>query len=182
LLHPGDTLYIKAGSYAEALDDVIPSGTSDSARVTVSNYQSDVVTIKPNSGYNVVHLGSTHNVSYITLKGLILDGYNISSEDVQFGLSNLAYTAQHVIVQDTEIKNGLTANNYGGVTLYPGCDYNQLIRLTIHDIGTTDFDHGIYMTSSNNTIQGCRTYNCAGKGIVVYESAGSNGGAWPAAT
>src|SRR5215510_14137028 len=50
VLRPGDTLYIRAGTYSESLSNSIPSGSSWSAPVTVAAYNGEIVTLKPPLG------------------------------------------------------------------------------------------------------------------------------------
>src|SRR5688572_20030106 len=71
-LKPGETLFIRAGTYAEALIDNIPAGTSWSAPVTVSAYQNEPVTLRPPAGATWV-LHFYERQSYIVVNGLVLD-------------------------------------------------------------------------------------------------------------
>ena len=50
MLTPGDTLFVRSGTYAESLQGTIPGGTSWSSPVTVVAYPGDTVTIQPTSG------------------------------------------------------------------------------------------------------------------------------------
>src|SRR5262245_56722869 len=59
LLHPGDTLYLRGGTYAQSINATsftVPSGTSWSSPVTISAYPGEAVTLRPSSGPYVVYL------------------------------------------------------------------------------------------------------------------------------
>ena len=75
-LQPGDTLYIRGGTYTEGLIDVVPSGTSWSSPVTVSAYPGESVTLRPGSGDAVVRF-QNNNASYIIVNGLTIDASGV---------------------------------------------------------------------------------------------------------
>src|SRR5207245_1498363 len=75
-LTPGTTLLIRGGTYAEALPDNIPSGTSWTAPVTLQAYPGETVTLRPTTGSSVLH--SQNGQSSIVIDGLILDGANVA--------------------------------------------------------------------------------------------------------
>lgn len=79
-LSAGDTLFIRTGTYAESFIDTVPPGTLGSP-VTLSSYQSEVVTIEPSSGSWIFNFGQSHGsaTQYIVLFGLILDGTHLDS-------------------------------------------------------------------------------------------------------
>jgi hypothetical protein len=47
-------------------------------------------------------------------------------------------------------------------------EQNEFVRLRVHDNGTTDFDHGLYISTPNNLVEGCEIYANAGWGVHVY--------------
>src|SRR5437899_4760639 len=54
-------------------------------------------------------------------------------------------------------------------------DYNEFIHCTIHDNGSNSLEHGLYLNSNHNLIDGCEVYNNGGYGIHFYkDSSGSN--------
>src|SRR5439155_9580334 len=71
LLKPGDTLYIRAGTYAEELVDAIPGGTSWTSPVTVAAYPGETVIIRPNSSSaeGILYFAASSE-KYIIVKGL----------------------------------------------------------------------------------------------------------------
>src|SRR5262249_3365233 len=105
LLRPGDALYLRGGTYAQALDNgafTVPSGTSWDNPVTVAAYPGEAVPLRPASGPYVVYL--TGPVSYVILSGLTLDGSAIS--DSGFYLDGTpSGTPTHIRLQNSEVKN-----------------------------------------------------------------------------
>src|SRR5439155_3786087 len=71
VLRPGDTLYIRAGTYAEELVDAIPGGTSWTSPVTVAAYPGETVIIRPNSSSaeGILYFAASSE-KYIIVKGL----------------------------------------------------------------------------------------------------------------
>ena len=165
VLGPGDTLYVKSGTYAESLYDVIPSGTSWANPVTLKAYPGDVVTIKPNSGQKVIRFAGSQ---YIIVDGFILDGANVDEEVVR-----ITSGAHHIRIQNSEIKGapnqGILIVNYGPID----SDFNEFINLDVHDNGTTDLDHGLYIETSNNLIDRSSIHHNAGWGVHIYSVSNS---------
>ena len=163
-LTPGSTLYIRTGTYPEQLWDAIPSGTSWSQPVIVAAYSGETVILQPLVGASrVLHFQNSHQ--YIVIDGLILDGINIVDEVVKITYgSDPATSAHHIRIQNSEIKNGpVNAILVGGNT-----GYNEFINNKVHDNGTTDFEHGIYVANNNNLIEGSEFYRNSGWGIHLF--------------
>ena len=164
VLGPGDTLYVKSGTYVESLDS-FPSGTSWANPVTLKAYPGDVVTIKPNSGQKVIRFAGSQ---YIIVDGFILDGANVDEEVVR-----ITSGAHHIRIQNSEIKGapnqGILVVNYGSID----SDFNEFINLDVHDNGTTDLDHGLYIETSNNLIDRSSIHHNAGWGVHIYSVSNS---------
>ena len=161
ILGPGDTLFVKSGTYAESLYDVIPSGTSWANPVTLKAYPGDMVTIKPGSGEKVIRFTRSQ---YIIVDGFVLDGANVESNVIK-----ITSEAHHIRIQNSEIKGapsqGIHVSSYGSIN----SDFNEFINLDVHDNGTTDFDHGLYITTSNNLIDRSSIHHNAGWGVHIYK-------------
>ncbi|TAL56740.1 MAG: T9SS type A sorting domain-containing protein [Bacteroidetes bacterium] len=165
VLIPGDTLYIKSGTYTEELLDNIPAGTSWNMPVTVAAYPGNTVTLKPNPGAGfVLHFQGPQQ--YIIIDGLILDAVNTIYDAVK-----ITDGANHIRIQNAEIKN---AAQQGVLVsgLYSG--YNEFINLNVHNnrgVGSLDPDHyhGFYISTSNNLIEGSVISSNTGFGVHVYE-------------
>lgn len=158
-LKPGDTLTVKSGTYAEALQNVIPRGTSWEKPVTVAAYPGHTVTLKPKAGTDRVLLFSKAGPQYVEIRGLILDAANIDYNAV-----HITNGASHVRLRDAEVKN---APQQGILATY-NSGYNQFIRVKVHDNGETDFDHGLYLASAHNLVEHSTIYRNAGWGLHVF--------------
>jgi parallel beta-helix repeat protein len=169
MLTPGDTLYVKSGTYAEALIDNIPGGTSWGAPVTVAAYPGQTVTIRPASGSDyVLHFQGTTQ-AYIIIDGFIIDGVNITSgsESVRIvsGPGTVETAAHHLRIQNCEI-----INSPGNGIFVKYAYANEFINLNVHHNGTTKLDHGVYFSASTsgNLVQGSKVYSNAGYGISLH--------------
>jgi nitrous oxidase accessory protein NosD len=181
-LKPGDTLYIKSGTYAEALINNIPGGTSWSSPVTVAAAPGQTVTLRPPAGsVNVLRFAHAAR-KYIVVDGLILDGINVGYDVVKITFSSSGGASHHIRIKNSELKNAqITKPNadqskpHGqGILITPGSDYNELINLKVHDNGASDFDHGFYISSSYNLIERSEFYRNAGWGGKLYAQGYSN--------
>jgi pectate disaccharide-lyase len=164
ILGPGDTLHIREGTYLESYIDTIPGGASWDAPVTVAAYPGERVTIRGSLGFQ----GPT--TAYIIIDSLILDGGDLERGQwwplvqVQWSQSP-ADAAHHIRVQNSEIMNGPAS----GIVTYCGAEHNEFINLKVHNNGTNDFDHGIYIASANNLVEGSDIYQNSGWGVHVYD-------------
>ncbi len=167
-LSAGDTLYIGAGTYEEGIDsteNTIPSGTSWNNAVTIAAAPGEQVTLRPRKAFEVISLIGSQ-ISYLVFDGLILDAENVTTDG--FSLTNGAH---HVKLQNSEVKNapnqGILISKGTGST-----DYNEFRNLSVHDNGRNKFSHGIYISTSNNLIEGCKVYRNSGYGIHLYDDTG----------
>lgn len=158
-----DTLYVKEGIYAESLYNNIPGGTSWTAPVTVATYPSHKVTIRPEPGASRVLNFEGAPTGYIIIRGFILDAVNVTHDAVKI-TSGPDGPSHHIRIENCEIKNAPQQ----GVLMTRSANYNELINLAIHDNGTTDFHHGIYISTEYNLVEGSRIYQNAGWGVHIY--------------
>ena len=171
-LTPGTTLLIRGGTYAEALLDNIPSGTSWTAPVTLQAYPGETVTLRPTTGSSVLHF--QNGQSYIVINGLILDGANVGSDAVKITYgSDPTTAAHHIRISNGEIKN---APVQGVLVTGPNTRFNEFINLKIHGnggaVGSNNLNHGIYIEGPNNLVDNCDFYGNAAHGVQVYSSKG----------
>jgi parallel beta-helix repeat protein len=163
-LSPGDTLYVREGTYAESLNEYdvdIPSGTSWDEPVTITAFPGEEVVLRPSGGSDVVRLMGTE---YVVFAGLVMDAENMENTVVKITYTgdDPAGTAHHIRIQDCELMNS------PGQGILGSGDYCEFVNLNIHDNGTTDFDHGIYYASTGTLIEGCNIYRNAGWGVHMY--------------
>jgi parallel beta-helix repeat protein len=157
-LGPGDTLYVKNGTY-ESWGLYGPlSGTSWDNPVTIAAYPGhSPVIVNPDQ--------FPHVLEFINDRYIVIDGFFLNGTNAGTGIK--IDTADHIRIQNSEI-----AYAYVGVFVTPGSDGNEFINLQVHDNGTTDFDHGIYIASSDNLVEGCSIHDNAGWGVHLYSSSG----------
>jgi parallel beta-helix repeat protein len=176
-LRAGDRLDVRGGTYPERIDSntqAIPTGTSWSDAVTIAAYPGETVVLQATNVPGVVNLAS-RNIEYLIFDGLIFDGNNIGGEGTS--AISLWGGAHHVRFINAEIKN----SPYQGVTIFWGnglsSDYHEFINCKVHHNGrTNNLDHGFYISTSNNLIEGCQIHDNKAYGIHIYaESYAANG-------
>ena len=164
-LEAGDTLYIREGTYAESLTGggTFPSGESWSNPVTIRSYPGETVTMRPGSGYRVLQFIGTQ---YVIIDGLIIDATGCTN-GVEITWATGYSAGHHIRIQNSEITNAI---RQGFLVVDPNLNtgYNEFINLSIHDHGSSDFDHGIYIHNDHNLIEGCKIYRNAGWGVQIY--------------
>lgn len=168
-LTAGDILYVK-GVYAESLGGgtTLPSGTIGNP-ITFRPYVGQATWgMTPGSGNPAVPLiDPAHGETYITFEDTVFDGMVLGSAFVQFliGGNN---TPTHWTFNRCEFKNStksgvLPHGNFWG--------FNQCLA---HNCGLTDQDHGLYLSGTDNTIDGGSYYSCGGLGIQIFDSGSSS--------
>jgi len=173
-LTPGTVLYIRAGTYTEGLTNAIPGGTSWDQPVTIAAYPGEVVIVKPAAGtMRVLYLDGAGR-KYIIIDGLILDGSNVSYDAVKitYAGNDVTTSAHHVRIMNTEIRNAPAQ----GILVSGQSSSNEFINLKVHDNGTTDFDHGIYISTDSNLVERCEIFRNAGWGVHIYNGSGTTNG------
>ena len=161
-LSAGDTLDVAAGTYAEALTDVIPAG-ADGAPVTIEAQDpASRPVLAPSRTDRVVLIGTsqTPNRAWIVLDGLVFDGKRVKLDAIK-----LTSGANHVTIRNGEVRNAPQQ----GILLSGAADHNTFTHLVVHDNGSSDLHHGIYVSASDNVIDGCEFYRNAGWGVHVYD-------------
>jgi parallel beta-helix repeat protein len=162
-LRPGDTLLVQPGVYEETLNYRIPSGSSWSQAVVVraANPQARPVLRTP--------AGQSWGLLFQDQQFVILDGFVIDAVNVQYDALKITQPSTHDIrVMNSEIKNARAQ----GILTTDGAYQIELLNLDVHSNGTTDFDHGIYLSTGSAVISGCRIYRNAGWGISAYKESG----------
>ena len=169
VLSAGDTLEIKGGTYPESihLTGGFPTGNSWSNPVTIKAADGETVTVRPNVAgeWQVFNFGSS-GVQYIIMDGLIIDAVKTRQ-----GV-NIHSGAHHIRLQNVEIKNAteqgiIIVGQYTGIS-----DYNEFLNMNVHNNGTTNKDHGIYMATNNNLVENGEWYDNAGYGIHLFNGYG----------
>ncbi|MBZ0298076.1 MAG: right-handed parallel beta-helix repeat-containing protein [Anaerolineae bacterium] len=175
-LKPGDTLLVRGGQYAESLNNTIPSGESWERPVTLKAYPGEQVIIMPPPGAERV-INFAGDSQYIIVDGFILDGTHTQYEVIKLSgkEDSSEPSPSHIRIMNNEIRNAGAAQSSNGEYRYFSAgilatgqsNYIEYLHNIIHDNGVTDFDHGLYHTSSFSIIDGNHIYNNKGSGIKI---------------
>jgi hypothetical protein len=170
LMTAGDTLYLRAGTYTtEVIESTLPTGTSDSARVTLAGYPSDAIpVIRPtNAGGRTMTLEGSNTRAYLTFQRLIFDGVNQNSDSNSDGIY-VHPNHHHLRFQDVEVKN-IWRNGI----LFAGSN-SEFLTVSIHDVSLGCAPIGgcypIYLTGDSNLFDHLDIYNFPAYGVHLYNS------------
>jgi parallel beta-helix repeat protein len=161
-LSPGDTLFIRSGTYMETIDLGTKSGTAGNY-IRLAAYPGEKVIIQPNLAYAIV----PRALVYLIFEGLILDGINAPNNY----FFTIDYGSHDVILRNLEIRN------WKGNGIIVGADNVQILNCKIHNqvsLGKERW-YGIYFHHGDNgLIEGNVIYNNPGGGIHAYPGTISN--------
>lgn len=135
----GDTVLVKPGIYAERLNNVIPSGTSWSAAVTIKAYDPNnrPVIEAPSGSTGVEGLLKIAARQYIVLDGVILDAKRLITTNVY-----LASNSHHIRIMNSEIRNGVHSGIFDE-SLDGGGGHNEYLNLEVHHNGDASSSLGL---------------------------------------
>lgn len=168
-LRPGDTLYIRGGTWTQQLDLQTPNinGTS-SAYIKIAGYPGETVTIRyadsVEASYGPIKARGARG--YLTFENLVLDGINNSKRTGWLiGEGN-----HNFILRNLEIKN------FKSNALKIAANNIQIINCKLHHampastiIGQGAYYYGIYLVSGSSVlIQGNEIYSNSGGGLHAY--------------
>ena len=168
-LASGATLYIRAGTYNEAiLNLAIPSGSSWNAATTISAYPGDelAVIIKPSTNtLFVIFIDSNQPATqYVVFNGLVLDGTNINNAGARVDAPS-----GFIKFSNGEIKNTQGNGTWGGHGVI-GFNNSWFTNMNVHHNGdTNDFAHGFYLPGHGNLIENSQIHDNGGWGVQVYQ-------------
>ncbi|MEP7284550.1 MAG: right-handed parallel beta-helix repeat-containing protein [Chloroflexota bacterium] len=166
-LHAGATLIVGPGTYAESLENAIPAGTSWAQPVTLLAWPRNSVILRPNSGVQRV-INFQDDIHYVVVDGFVIDAINSSIDGIKFQGNPGRANVHHINIVNTEVKNAPRQ----GILVSDLDEYIDFNNVTVHDNGSTDFDHGIYIQGSHITVENSSFFRNAGWGIHMY--GGSN--------
>ena len=144
-LAAGDTLYIRRGTYAEAMwhgqgGFVFRNGTSMSAMTRYAAYPGEEVIVKPSTNAFVIWFSRT--ADSIEISGLVIDGTHVTSYAVKIDGSYASNQWPRVRLLRNEIRYGRMGIGGGG-----GC---EIIGNNIHHMK----QYGIYTAFDNGLMEG----------------------------
>jgi hypothetical protein len=175
-LGPGDTLSIKAGTYAES--NLRPPSGISGKRVTIKAATAKTVIVSGTQGAEAV-FWIDEGERYITVEGLIVD----AAMKAQKGF---LINGHHIRVKNTEVKYAK------GQNLSVGSDttadqFVELLNLHVHHAGggagsgecnstppEDGYCHGIYMSSNRNLVDGGSYHDNNGYSLHIYPTGGNN--------
>lgn len=163
-----DTLYVRSGTYAEQIS-TFPNGSSWENAATIAVYPGDTVIWEPSgSGINnrALNIVSSILKQYVIFDGFIFDGKGTSGFLINLdGTVIGGNSVNHIRFYGVEIKNARTQ----GILAGRGANFIEIINSKVHNNGTdTQYDHGIYLQSSNCKVENSEFYSNAGAGIQIY--------------
>jgi hypothetical protein len=174
---PGDTLYIRGGTYTgwnNTIDSqmfTVPSGTSFSNAVTIAGYPGESVTLRPPYNLSGIRLtsGAPH---HLILRDFTIDMVNSTPGADAAGI--MLYTAHHIRFERLDVQRSPAF----GVHFGDSTPNNEMLNCRIHDNGfpgdSASNGHGLYISSSGNLFDGNEVYNNQGYGFHVYNNWGSH--------
>lgn len=159
VLVPGDRLRVRPGVYTEAIASIANGVTVEQDPLT-----SGVVTLRPGAAARCFTLTG---VSDIVFSNLSFDATNVTTD-----CGKITTGAQRITLADCELMNAPTGQGLLISSLETG--FNQILRCSIHNNGSNDLQHQLYIStdSNNNLVEGCELYNGFGYGIHQYDGAG----------
>lgn len=180
LTAPGDTLLVRAGTYAEAIIyTAFPvSGTSSpTGRITIAAYPGDArPLIRPTSGCRGILMGNKHWITF--------DGINVDTSQL-LGVCSLTEGATGVAVDFPVEMTGLTLRNmdigFSGGSNFFILDQALFENLVVHHTGAGAFAggyscengaNGLYLEARNSTFRDLEVYYSWTGGLRIYSNAG----------
>lgn len=188
----GDTVRIKAGTYVECIDDPsgLGAGTSWNNKIRFEAWPSTAtVVLRPTSSCpNVVNF--TFTQAYIEFDDIDFDGSNVSGPTIFIESFQSGRDAHHIRFSDADIKGNGSASFVGAVVLltkewssgqggneFLGTCSGSSCTCKIWNSGTTEgLEHGFYVKSDGNIIDGCEITQFSAGGIHEYSSSGTHTG------
>ena len=107
------------------------------------------------------------NTRYVVIDGFFIDGTN-AINGIKITKESTDSIADHISIRNSEIAYAQS----GGIFVTPGSNGNEFINVHVHENGIGDFDHGIYLASSDNIVAGSSIHGNMGWGVHLYSSLG----------
>lgn len=162
-LNPGDTLYIRSGTWTEQINMTGKSGTAGNY-ITIAAYPGETVTIRTTG--NTPPTAPVASLGFVIYDGFVFDGVNTS--DNNLAAINFNSGEHDLIYQNNEIKN------FKGHGFYVQGNNITLRNNTIHDQVSVcqcpgERWYGLYFHHGSNLLfEGNNVYDNPGGGIQAY--------------
>lgn len=163
-LAPGDTLFIRGGTYDEFIKDNVPSGTGWGSKVRIANYNGESVWLIPTAAHFAVYFGA-NNRQYIEFDGINIDGRGTSSAPIMLD-NRTGENPNHIRFQNAEVVfNG--PGGGGGAAINVGGTDHEFINLNVHGIAGP---YAFYLSGDRALIDGCDIHHVASLGVHIYST------------
>jgi hypothetical protein len=152
----GDRVILNAGTYSctEMTWNFMNSGSDFGAgAIVIKPAPGAVVTLTGIVGDHVINLKKGQH--YLIFQDLILDGLHAAINGVKItgDGTSVAMDAHHIRLLGLEIKNTQNSGILTAPRFANGCQHNEIQYCNVHDLGTRDLDHGMYVESGFNIIE-----------------------------
>lgn len=171
----GNTLYVRAGNYAETIENGIASGTSWANPVRIAAYPGEAPWLVSSAEFAVLWLHGPSHPAYIEFDGINVDGATANSA-VHF--SGNDGNPHHIRFQNAEIIGGYATNSAsclgaGAHILENAEGAFEILNNRIHG-GPDTVSYGIYLAAPNSLIENNEIYDVGVSGIHIYNGAGDS--------
>jgi hypothetical protein len=179
----GHTIKIYSGTYAEAINNIIPGGTSWSNPFTITKNAGDTVTIAPTSCSALIVIDVRRaNSKFFQIKGVsfsdrlkIQAGLGTCTNDViKFATSSSLGTPTFGRLQYLEVTGALNH----GIQFTTSATNNEIKDNWIHHNGNNaanvDDTHGMYIHSADNLVEGNLVESNCNRGLQIFNSGSNN--------
>ena len=168
-----DTLYLRAGTYAESIDSnarIIPTGTSWSDAPKIGAYPGESVSL----GH--MNLAAPSGAGQSSIQYVIFDGLRFINNTTTSDTVAFWGAATHIRIQNSDVSGA--KNAHSGINTKPGPGGSgdvQIINTKVHNNGDCSVSctsgtvgHGLYISTSNNLFDHLESYDNGHLGLQIY--------------
>ena len=168
-ISPGDTVLIRGGTYTEYISNVYASGAGVGSETTIKNYPDETVVIAPTADRCLY----VYEKSHLIFDGMDCNGSNVTYNAVKFE-SSAVTTITNLTFKNGVVRSAAETGLLVAVGAADGDNISIIDTIMHSNGGSSDFNHGLYLQTSDSLVSGCTAYSNAGWGLHVYHSGGGN--------
>lgn len=166
LMSGGDTLIIGDGTYVEAINDTIDSGSSGAPTIIQAENRNAAI-LKPTTGALSNFVVLLQSKSWITFDGIDMDCASTGHSDCQ-PIYVTCSSATHFVLKNGKLQNG--KGTFGsGFEFENDCGSNTFQNMDVLNNGSGALAHGAYISSADNLVENCRFIGNSGYGVQIYD-------------